>query len=227
MARRPDARLRATFLQELDEQVRELNSGLLALEQRPRDAELVARCSAPRTPSRAPPRGRRPAIEEACHALESVFAGVRDGRDTGRRRLLAAVRRVDALAEAGARCAAARTARVGTRSPRCCRASSALPRGLARSPAPHPRGRRCLGRPPARSGRPARTPEPSAPRRRPTELQRTGAERTGAGARRAGEELVRVRAERLDTLLSAVGELIIATGRIVERSGARTTTRGG
>src|SRR5690606_17122160 len=48
---------------------------------------------------------------------------------------------------------------------------------------------------------------------------RAGEPAGGVADTEAPGELVRVSAERLDSLMSAVGELIIATGRVVERSG--------
>jgi two-component system, chemotaxis family, sensor kinase CheA len=107
MAERDDLgeRLRATFLQELDEQVHELNAGLLALEQGSAAPETVRSLFRSAHTIKGAARVAGVAvIEEACHALESVFADVRDAR----RRLAGAdfsllFAVVDALADAGAR----------------------------------------------------------------------------------------------------------------------------
>ena len=73
-------RLRATFVQELEEQVRELNSGLLALEQRPSDQDRVrALFRSAHTIKGAARVAGVPVVERVCHAMESVFANLRDG----------------------------------------------------------------------------------------------------------------------------------------------------
>ncbi|MHB1169794.1 MAG: hybrid sensor histidine kinase/response regulator [Longimicrobiales bacterium] len=77
------ARLRATFVQELEDQLRMMDASLLALEAHPGDAEAI------RTLFRAAHSVKGAArvagvgiVEEACHALEELFAEVRDGRRT-------------------------------------------------------------------------------------------------------------------------------------------------
>ena len=74
-------RLRATFVQELEEQVRELNSGLLALEQKADDPERIRSLfRAAHTIKGAARVAGVPVVERVCHAMESVFANLRDGR---------------------------------------------------------------------------------------------------------------------------------------------------
>jgi two-component system, chemotaxis family, sensor kinase CheA len=224
-------RLRATFLQELEEQVQELNRGLLALEQAPGDAEHIRTLfRAAHTIKGAARVANAPVVEQACHELESVFAAARDGQrplDGSDFALFFAV--VDALSEAGGamradrplegtplhallpRLAAA-TVDVGTAG-----AGGDRQRSVAGPSAPAPS---VDARPQEQAGPAAidpgvpeasasRADEDSAPRRAdPVEPS-------------APEEMVRVQAERLEALLSAVGELLIATGRVVDGAGAQ------
>jgi two-component system, chemotaxis family, sensor kinase CheA len=211
------ARLRATFLQELEEQVQELNRALLALEQRPGDAETIRTLfRSAHTIKGAAGVAGVPLVEQACHELEGVFAAVRDGdRVLGGSdfSLLFAV--LDALAEAG------RLLRSGAPLENASLAAF-LPRLAVLTPAAERS---------ATAPAPARVPTSSPPHGAGAASQPRGepahavagsavADRPEAGDRAdAAEELVRVRADRLDALLAATGELIIATARIVERGG--------
>jgi two-component system, chemotaxis family, sensor kinase CheA len=217
-------RLRATFLQELDEQVQELNRGLLALEQEPRAADHIRSLfRAAHTIKGAARVAGVPLVEQACHALESVFAAARDGRhelDGGDFSLFYAV--VDALGEAGA------TLRAGGPLENTTLAAM-LPRLSARGVA-------VAGDVTAREIAPARVreraaadPESSAGSGRTHERPRRSADRAletvpqpappaEAVEQQHADELVRVQASRLEDLLSAVGELMIVTGRIVGRT---------
>jgi two-component system chemotaxis sensor kinase CheA len=238
-------RLRATFVQELEEQVRELNSGLLALEQRPSDQDRVrALFRSAHTIKGAARVAGVPVVERVCHAMESVFANLRDGTQslTGADfSLLFAT--CDGLQDAAARLRAAEPLEGSV-------ADALLPQVEALADrAPPPRSTAPGARPPVSSrterrvrGAPAAS-DPSAsisPAERVQHAGRHEHERPGrpepregiasdagpAGAPQAtaaqevelADELVRVSAERLDTLMSAVGELIIATARIVDRS---------
>lgn len=221
-------RLRSTFLQELEEQVHELNSALLELEQRPGDEETVQTLfRAAHTIKGAARVTGVDLVEQACHALESVFAGVRGGQrtlDGSDFSLLFAV--VDALADAGNRLRANEQLQ-GTSLDRlvprindmvddddesapaahaahAARTAGAAPRAPAASAATAGRGPDEAMEETAASGPPAGA---------------AAAPRQEQAAREAADELVRVRADRLDALLGAVGELIITTGRIVERDG--------
>jgi two-component system, chemotaxis family, sensor kinase CheA len=241
-------RLRGTFLQELEDQVRELNGGLLALEQRPRDAAIIRTLfrSAHSVKGAARVAGE-PAVEDACHALESVFAQARDGDlalDGASFSLLFAT--VDALAEARDRLrqhgsaedtsVPALTDRLlalaggvaPTRSPASASATGEEARGEeARGEEAHgeeARGEEApgvgtpgVGAPDRAEARGTAAKPAAEPGGRPAPAP--GQERSMAVRSESLEELVRVRADRLDSLLSAVGELIVASGRIVERQG--------
>lgn len=196
-------RLRATFLQELEEQVQELNSALLELEQRPGDEETVQTLfRAAHTIKGAARVTGVDLVEQACHALESVFAGVRSGRrtlDGSDFSLLFAV--VDALADAGVHLRAGEqlqgtslerlVPRIADMSDDDDAPDAPVYEHVAAAPTP--------------------TPQPAA--------EAAVAPRPDPAARESGDDLVRVRADRLDALLGVVGELIITTGRIVERNG--------
>jgi two-component system, chemotaxis family, sensor kinase CheA len=183
------ARLRATFIEELDDQVRQLDDALLRLEQQPGDAETI------RTLFRAAHTVKGAArvagvglVEQACHALESVFAAVRDGeRSVAGADFALLFGLIDALAEAGTR----------------LRRQEPLEDSSLAALLPHVEA---LAK---GSGEPA---APPAPLPRATEE---------APRIVRDEEVVRVRADRLDELLDTVGELIIATGRVVDELGVR------
>lgn len=187
-------RLRATFAQELDEQVRHFNAGLLALEKRPGDEDSVRTLfRAAHTIKGAARVAGFPLIEQMCHSLESVFADVRAGtRTLGGAEFSLFFAVVDALAEAGTHI---RTGSSGTGS-----LPSLIPKieelaGQKAQPDVAPAAARAVA--------------PDA-----VTVDRVRVE--------TSEEFVRVDSERLDVLLSAVGELIIATGRIVGRIGDTT-----
>ncbi|CAN5736063.1 response regulator [soil metagenome] len=234
------ARLRATFLQELEEQIRELNDGLLALEQVPGDEETIRTMfrSAHTIKGAARVVGV-PVVEEACHALESVFAGIREGLvslDGAHFSLLFAV--VDALSEAGARLRRNDALEGGTLAALLPHLNAMVP--SAGAPRPDAAGSPVQ----VEAGAEARaTPSPGNVEVEPRETEpvvqtQARAERrttpsqdraagSGAGVEsgtsrgdgsRADDGLVRVRADRLDMLLSAVGELIVATGRVADRA---------
>ena len=75
------ARLRATFLGELDEQVRTLNADLLALESAPRDSErLRSVFRVVHTLKGAARAAGVPLVETVCHDLETGLVSVRDGK---------------------------------------------------------------------------------------------------------------------------------------------------
>jgi two-component system, chemotaxis family, sensor kinase CheA len=75
------ARLRGTFLAELDEQVRAMNTDLLALEAEPGDAErLRSLFRVAHTLKGAARAAAVPAIERACHAVEALLVEARDGK---------------------------------------------------------------------------------------------------------------------------------------------------
>jgi two-component system, chemotaxis family, sensor kinase CheA len=237
------ARLRATFLQELGEQVRELNSGLLALEQgRSAPGLLRGLFRSAHTIKGAARVAGVPLVEQACHELEAVFADVRDDRRelTGADfSLLFAV--IDALSESrtmlrsGAalddstlasllprlsRLSEAGTAAAGAGDGGRQSAAMASGAGDAASDAAPESSDADFGAPEADYGaRDAAAGEGDAAPESSDAVAASPAADEADEAGDAGGELVRVRADRLDTLLSASGELIIATGRFVERHG--------
>jgi two-component system, chemotaxis family, sensor kinase CheA len=199
------ARLLRTFVVELEEQVGVLNHGLLRLEQRAADAETL------RTLFRAAHTVKGAArvvgvslVEEACHALEAVFASVRAGeRRLGDQDFSLLFGVLDALGEAG----------------RCLRQGEPLDRSTLHVYLP--RLRRLAA--PAAHGGEGTAADPD--RGEPGAAASAGAggmPAVAAPAEGAAELLVRVRADRLDELLAAVGELIVATGRATESLGERS-----
>jgi two-component system, chemotaxis family, sensor kinase CheA len=247
------ARLRATFLQELEEQVRELNGGLLALEQNPGDAETVRTLfRSAHTIKGAARVANAPLIEETCHVLESVFARLRQRQlelDGGNFSLLFAV--VDALSTAGdllrrneplegSGLSALITKLhdlAGSDTPSRVTQSDLAETGAPRTSRAAPRDA-ADNRPPKDEGVDRRSPSDAAADRRdplsapapapasakpdaPRSLPAAAPAAAQAARPEPVEEMVRVRADRLDSLLSVVGELIVATGRIVQRHGSR------
>ena len=74
------ARLRASFVAELEEQVRVMNADLLALERNPRDAgHLKSLFRVAHTLKGAARAAGVPEVEQACHALESHLSRARAG----------------------------------------------------------------------------------------------------------------------------------------------------
>lgn len=184
------ARLQAAFLEDLDEQVRSMDDGLLALERDPSDGDsLRALLRAAHTIKGAARAASLPRVEEACHALEARLAEVREGRaalapDAFHALFFA----VDALRDAGKRIRAGQPLD-GT--------------DLARLPE--------LFR---EHGLAFPAPEPAAPRvaapTEPAPVEAAPAER--------GDARLRVDAEKLDDLLASSNQLVIARGRVVERA---------
>jgi two-component system, chemotaxis family, sensor kinase CheA len=99
------ARLMATFVGELDEQVQVMNGDILALESNPRDAEHVKSLfRVAHTLKGAARASAVPVIEQACHELETLLAEVRDGaRTLGPADVTLLFSSADALADAGRR----------------------------------------------------------------------------------------------------------------------------
>jgi len=99
------ARLLATFIDELDEQVRTMNAELLALEAAPADAErLKSLFRVAHTLKGAARAAGVPPVEHACHALETLLAQARDGKLTlGPEEFALLFAAADALGDAGKR----------------------------------------------------------------------------------------------------------------------------
>jgi two-component system chemotaxis sensor kinase CheA len=144
-------RLRATFVAELEDQVRALNVDLLALERLPDDAErLKSLFRVAHTLKGAARAASVPLVELVCHALETMLAKARDGKLTlGPDHFALLFSAADALRDAGARLrdgqdlgesplaslaeALARSAPSGTQ-----RAGPAQPASRSAVPAPEP-----------------------------------------------------------------------------------------
>ncbi len=99
------ARLLATFLGELEEQVRTMNADLLALESNPQEAgRLKSLFRVAHTLKGAARAAAVPLVEQACHELEARFAQARDGTiRLGRDEFALLFSAADALADAGQR----------------------------------------------------------------------------------------------------------------------------
>ena len=103
-------RLLATFVGELEEQVRTMNADLLALEATPTDAErLKSLFRVAHTLKGAARAAGVHLVEQVCHALETRLAEARDGTLTlGREELARLFSAADGLADAGQRLKAGR-----------------------------------------------------------------------------------------------------------------------
>jgi two-component system chemotaxis sensor kinase CheA len=99
------ARLRATFIGELEEQVVAMNTALLALEQQPTDAEQIrVLFRVAHTVKGAARAASITQVDLACHALETFLVRVRDGSATlGAPQFTALFAAADALVDAAAR----------------------------------------------------------------------------------------------------------------------------
>src|SRR5690242_4378715 len=104
------ARLRAVFLDELDEQVAALEAALLVLEgtragSSPADAERLREVFRVAHTLKGAARAAGVAeVEALCHAFEAMLSDVRDGRvPMDERRLQQSFAAADALAESGRR----------------------------------------------------------------------------------------------------------------------------
>lgn len=184
------ARLLATFLGELDEQVRIMNADLLSLEAAPGDAErLKSLFRVAHTLKGAARAAGVPPIEQACHYLEARLAQARDGKLTLREADFALLfESADALTEAGQRI---REGRSLEGSPLASLASGLKGGAAAASK--------------ARSvAKPAAPPRPPAP---PPVTERVS-------------DQVRVEAGKLDALLAASSQLMVARERLASQKEA-------
>jgi two-component system, chemotaxis family, sensor kinase CheA len=225
------SRLRATFLAELDDQVRTLNGDLIALEENPADGErlrsLFRSAHAVKGAARVAGVGE---VEEACHALESIFARVRSGDvSLGKPDFALIFRALDALADARDRLRAGQALAdapiaelipelLGAADQPFAPASAAPP--LAAAPPPE-RDRAPEPTPPER---PEIAPEPiTAGRAEPEREAEAEAPRPATTA--AADDSVRVRGEKLDLLATQAGELLVASGAVARESTEWTELR--
>lgn len=206
------ARLLHTFLEELEEQVRVLNTELLALEREgttPARLESVFRVA--HTLKGAARATRMSAIEELCHGMEGLLAAAREGRhELAAEEFALLFGAADALAAAGSRLRAGSAldvASLGALTRRFTAVSSAYEGAVSAitppfgAPTPRP-----VATGATREGSARQAAEPDGvPERRSTEAA------SDTVAVRA-ETQVRVRADKLDDLLAATGELMLAIG---------------
>lgn len=187
------ARLRATFLDELEEIVGALNRELLALERADEDAsraralkELFRAAHSLKGAARA---ARVRLVEQACHGLEDLLAAARDGaRALSAAEIDLILASADGIAEAGRRLR--QDAPLGG-----CRLELLLPRieAAASGAAPHPEAAPLAGG--------------------------DGEGEADGPPRSSREHTVRVRADKLDALLAHGGELLVARSRLDARTG--------
>lgn len=214
-------RLLATFVVELDEQVQALNRDLLALEKGPADARraelLRSVFRAAHSLKGAARSVNLEVIEQFCHRLEEILSPVRDGRVPLAADLLAMLfEAADALADAGERLRAER-ALAGAPVEKLLDRLETLELAAA-PPAPTAAaaavetvpGAAAPSADVARSFPPFASPVTS-------EAPATPLEAEALPDRARAATAVRVAAEKLDALLAASGELIVARHRIVSR----------
>jgi two-component system chemotaxis sensor kinase CheA len=183
-------RLLATFLAELEDQLRLLNEEVLALEARPTETQhlkVVFRVAhtlkgAARAAGVAP-------VEQFCHILEGMLAEARDGKRTlGPDDFALLFASADALSDAGRR----------------LKAGEALPGSqLVALSERLKRGERDEAIAPAVRVQADAPPLPAASSRQPIRAVPAAAAERGGGQ-------IRVEAESLDVLLAASGQLVIA-----------------
>ncbi|MBX6364092.1 MAG: response regulator [Gemmatimonadetes bacterium] len=191
------ARLLATFVGELEEQVRAMNADLLALESAPGDPErLRSLFRAAHTLKGAAHAAGVPLVAAACHEMETLLAAARDGRITlGEREVRSIFTAIDALTDAGTRLRAGEPL---DRAP-----IAAIARGL--ESAHPPAGREPGARPPAAA--------PAAPPR----AAGTAPERPD-GTRAVPVAQLRVAEDKLDVVAGSAGELAVATAGLASLS---------
>ncbi len=225
------ARLRATFVQELEDQLRAMDTSLLALESRPGDGDAIRTLfRAAHSVKGAARVAGVPLVEEACHALETVFAQVRDGTralDGSDFSLLFAI--TDALGDAARRLRADESLDDGSLPQLLPRVRAmhgepgevrretggAAPRADAPSrdePRPHAPPRNEARRDASSRDRPpsaAAAPDVPSPDAEPVDSERAPAD--------VGGESVRVSADRLDALAAHATDLLTTSGAVARR----------
>jgi two-component system chemotaxis sensor kinase CheA len=233
-------RLFATFLDELEEQLRLLNAELLVLEQSPASAEPIrAIFRVMHTLKGAARAVNVPAVEAVCHALESLLSAVRAGTATlGRSEFTLMFHAADALGDALKRLRDGATLDGSE--------LESLAKTLGQSPAPS------TAKPPAQlapqrtsaTGNEVRASEPTAkpappdttpsatpsakPSTTPTATP-SGDVGTAQGTERTMERTdraLRVQSDKLDALFAGVGALTVTNASVAERAGELAALEG-
>ena len=195
------ARLLATFVAELDEQVRTLNAELLALESTPEDRErLQSVFRVAHTLKGAARAANVPVVEDVCHRLESLLADARDRRkalDPASFATLYAA--ADALADAGRRLRAGESL---DDSP-----LAELAACLRRGEWPGRAAPTSVVPPTSPSSAATRQADPTPPLSQPA---------VSSAASTSADDQVRIPSEKLDALLATAGQLLVGVQRAEE-----------
>ncbi|MDQ2667820.1 MAG: response regulator [Gemmatimonadota bacterium] len=202
------ARLLDAFLADLEEQLDNLNRALLSLELNPANPEALKTVfRVMHTLKGAAHATDQPVVERACHHLEAMLSTVRDGDTSlGPAQFALMFAAADALADTAKRLA---TGNVIDESSPIALLLSELEIGLAQSPP--------ADTSPALPVIVAATPEVTEPAAPTPASVPPPTQSTSSGS---PESAVRVSAEKLDVLLSQVGQLLAARARIAEHAAA-------
>ena len=197
--------LMATFLEELEEHVRAFNQDLLFLEKNPHAPEQAERFKTLFRTAHSLKGAARSVnvalIEGACHRLEEILSGVRDRNlPLGGELYELLFATVDAIEEAGMRLREQQDLADAPLAALLPRLDAAVAGTLPPAPA-EVRSRRSL-------------PTPQEPIAAPP---RSAGEAPSEGS--VASSSVRVPAEKLDTLLARIGELLVAQRRVSARVG--------
>ncbi len=220
------ARLLATFLDELDEQLRALDADLLGLERDPADAgRLKSVFRVAHTLKGASRAAGVKVIEEVCHELESMCAVARDaGAPLASSQVSLLFAGSDALADAGrllrdGRDAGSSAVAVELLQQLRRRASTAE---LAERARPAPIIARAPGAEAPRAESDRRMPGPDLDRRTPATVAATdpAVPAVAPAARAMRDDQIRVGARQLDSLVTVAGEMLGMTVMIGDRPAA-------
>jgi two-component system chemotaxis sensor kinase CheA len=205
------ARLLATFLDELDEQLRALDADLLALERDPADAgHLRSVFRVAHTLKGASRAAGVHVIEEVCHALESMCAVARDsGAPLASSQISLLFAGSDALADAGK---LLREGRDAGSSP----VVAELLRQLRHRASTTESAQRARPAPVS----PANGPVPDRRSPSPDVVPEPGPAISTVASLSARDDQIRVGAQQLDSLVTVAGELLGMTGMIDDRPAA-------
>jgi two-component system chemotaxis sensor kinase CheA len=209
------ARLLATFVDELDEQLKTLDADLLALERDPADAEhLRSVFRVMHTLKGASRAAGVRAIEEVCHALETLGASARDsGAPLAASQIALLFAGADALADAGQRLRdgtdAATSPALGELLVQLRRQAAAPPRGAGHAAA-------------VARVVPMPTPADPGPAKEAAVQPAVGATPVAPSPVQAREDQVRVSVRQMESLLTATGELLGISGTVGERPSEAT-----